>query len=438
MRYVLQLGFALALAAVFLWQSAVAAQGVDEGRAGSEGPGIKAGRLVLHPGLSAEGGYDSNVFLQDENEEDSFILRLSGYLDIATEPPQRQREGETNAGEPQKIDFRGGIGFQYYQYFIDSIAPNSAADAHIDFAYNPSRVFSLQVRDVFRRTVRPFTDANTPQGNTTNYGHNSNRASLDLVGRSKSGVLEGSAGYTNMFEFFDSNVFQYGNSLTHQVPVRLSWAFFPTSALVYEARYSNQNFDEAEVASSSTLLSDNNRVRTTFGYNGSITERLSLTTLIGYSVGFYTLGNDFDGVIALVRANWQPRATISLSAGYDRDFIPSFIGNFTESNRLFADANFVLSGALLLGIRAWVSFDKSGLALAPDDSLLGNEPYRKDIRVYAGIFGEYRFKAWFALIGRVGYLSDFTDFEYTGTDPLLSPSASYQRFDAWLGLRIFY
>ena len=35
--------------------------------------------------------------------------------------------------------------------------------------------------------------------------------------------------------------------------------------------------------------------------------------------------------------------------------------------------------------------------------------------MYAGIFGEYRFKAWLALFGKVGYLADFTDFQYLGT-----------------------
>jgi hypothetical protein len=85
-----------------------------------------------------------------------------------------------------------------------------------------------------------------------------------------------------------------------------------------------------------------------------------------------------------------------------------------------------------------VSFDKSGLALAPDGTLLGNRPNREDIRFYAGLFGEYRFKAWLALFGRVGYLADFTKFQYLGTAPLLDPAAEYQRFEAWLGIRVFY
>ena len=374
--------------------------------------------------------------MSENNPEGSFLLRLTGYLDVATEPPQRQRQGEKP--EPQKIQFRGGVGVSYYQYFTDRIAPNAAADGHVDFSYNPSEVFSLQIRDQFTRTIRPFTNANTPEGQATSYGRNQNTAELDLVGRSKSQLLEGRVGYANFFEFFDSEDFNYGNSITHRVPASLSWSFFPSSALVYTAEYANQQFDEARLINSTALLSDSNRVTNSIGYNGAITERFALTAMIGYAAGFYRLGDDYDGVVARVEARWQPRPTISVGGGYDRDYMPSFIGNFTEMNRLFLDTGFVLSGAFQLGVKGWVSFDKSGLALASDGTLLGNEPYRKDIRLYAGLFGEYRFKAWLALFFQAGYLADFTDFQYLGTQPLLDPAAGYQRFDAWIGLRVFY
>jgi hypothetical protein len=419
--------------------TAASAQGFGADRAAREGPGFKAGRLVLHPGLALEGGYDSNVFLQDVDEEDSFILRLTGYLDVATEGTERASQGETNKAEPQTIQFRGGLGASYYHYSLDRMPDNVGGDAHIDFAYNPSPVFSLEVRDTFRRTVRPFSDPNTVDGTTISYGFNHNHATLDLVGRSKSKVLEGRVGYTNALEFFDADVYRYGNNMTHRVPASLSWLFFPTSALVYSFEYVRQDFaNPDQILTSPTLLSDNNRLESSISYNGALTERFSLTAMVGYAAGFYELASDFDGVIARLDTRWRPRPTVSLTAGFDRNIRPSFIGNFTTMNRLYADAGFTLAGALQLGLRTWVSFDKSGLALRPDGTLLGNEPYRQDIRLYAGIFGEYRFTAWLALFGQVGYLADFTDFQYLGTDPLLDPAAGYQRFDAWLGLRVFY
>jgi len=442
MRCCSKLELALAFVAILgaaLVPANARAQGFSADRAASEGPGFKAGRVVLHPGLSLEGGYDSNVFLQNAQKEDSFILRLTAYLDVATEGAERQSEGETNKAEPQKIQFRGGLGARYYHYFIDRIPDNLGGDAHIDLSYNPSPVFSLQVRDTFRRTIRPFSDPNTLEGTTISYGFNHNTASLDLVGRSKSQVLEGRVGYTNVLGFFDASVYQYGDSMTHHVPASLSWLFFPTSALVYTFDYAHQTFKNPdEILDSPTLLSDNNRVTNSIGYNGAITERFSLTAMIGYSVGLYEIAQDFDAVIASVDARWQPRPTIAFVAGFVRDVIPSFIGNFTTVNRLHATTRFTIAGALQLGLKASVSFDKSGVALSPDGTLLGTQPERKDIRVIAGIFGEYRFKAWLALFADVMYLADFTDFQYVGTDPLLDPTADYQRFETWLGLRVFY
>ena len=442
MRSCSKLELALAFVAVLgtsLLSATVGAQGFDPDRAAREGPGFKVGRLVLHPGVAVSGGYDSNVFLQNEDELDSFILQVQGYLDIATEGAARQRDGDAKAGEPQKIQFRGGIGANYFHYFTDRVPDNVGADAHVNFSYNPSKVFSLVINDVFRRTVRPFSDPNTLQGSTISYGHNMNTGTLDLVGRSKSQVLEGSVGYTNSLEFFDADIYGYGNNMTHRVPATLSWLFFPTSALVYTFEYANQDFaNPDQILTSPTLLSKNNRVSNMIGYNGAITERFSLTAMIGYAAGFYKVGEDFDDVIARVDLHWQPRPTITLTTGYDRDVRPSFIGNFVLINRLHADTAFTLAGALQLGIRAWVSFDKSGLALSPDGTLLGNEPNRKDTRVYAGVFGEYRFKPWLALFAELGYLADFTDFRYVGLDPLLDPVANYQRFEAWIGVRVFY
>ncbi|MDH3484557.1 MAG: hypothetical protein OEM16_10040, partial [Myxococcales bacterium] len=241
MRCCLKLGLSLA-AAVLAFSTLAEAQPFLEDRAANEGPGFKTGRFVLHPGIAVDGGYDSNVFLESSNAEDSFILRLTGYLDFATLSAQRQAEGESRKVEPQKITFRGGVGATYYHYFSNRVQDNVGADAHVDFAYNPSRVFSLQIRDTFRRTIRPFSDPDTVTGETTSYGRNINNATLDLVGRSKSEVLEGRVGYKNSIELFDAEIYRYGDNLTHRVPAQLSWRFFPSSAIVYDFEFAHQQY----------------------------------------------------------------------------------------------------------------------------------------------------------------------------------------------------
>ena len=45
-----------------------------------------------------------------------------------------------------------------------------------------------------------------------------------------------------------------------------------------------------------------------------------------------------------IELRWQARPTISLSLSYDRDVVPSFIGNFVLLNRLHAKTTFTLMG----------------------------------------------------------------------------------------------
>ena len=179
-------------------------------------------------------------------------------------------------------------------------------------------------------------------------------------------------------------------------------------------------------------------MRSLVGYNGSITNRLALTALVGYAAGFFEALQDFDGPIARVEARWRPRGTISLAGGYTHDIVSSFIGNFTRMHRLHLNTTFTVAGAFLLGLRAWVSFDKSGLALTPQGTPLGSELERQDIRTQITLFGEYRFRSWLSVFSELGYLADFTDFTFTGIDPLLDPLGDYQRFEAWIGFRVFY
>lgn len=438
MRGIRKLELALALL-VLVSLAPVAQAQFEDGRAGTEGPGFKTGRLVLHPGLTLEGGYISNVFLQEDGlEEDSFVLRVGGYLDVATEPPVRRRGGDAAKADPQKIQFRGGVGARYYHFFNDRVPNGVAADAHVDFKYNPSKVFTLAVNDVFVRTVQPFTNPTTLEGRSANSGRNTNTGRLALIGRSKSQVLEGSAGYTNVLRFYDAEIFQFSDYVDHQVPVQLSWSFLPSSALVYVADYGRRSWGEQPNDDATVLLSDSHRVSNMVGYNGAITERFALTAMVGYAAGFFDVASNFDGVVATVETRWNPRPTISFKAGYEKDFQPSLIGNFTQINLLRTDTTFILGGAFSLGLRTWLSFNKSGLALAPDGNLLGDQAYRKDTRLWVAVNGEYRFKAWFAVTAQVGYVADFTDFQYLGAAPLPQPLAQFQRWNAWLGLRVFY
>ncbi|MEZ4252182.1 MAG: hypothetical protein R3B99_28545 [Polyangiales bacterium] len=65
---------------------------------------------------------------------------------------------------------------------------------------------------------------------------------------------------------------------------------------------------------------------------------------------------------------------------------------------------------------------------------------RKDVWFQAKLFAEYRFTDYLGLNASLGYLGNFTDFEYTvdtGMGPVVDP-AGFNKFEAWLGVRVFY
>ena len=41
-------------------------------------------------------------------------------------------------------------------------------------------------------------------------------------------------------------------------------------------------------------------------------------------------------------------------------------------------------------------------------------------------------------MAQVGYVADFTDYQYLGAPPTPQPLAQFQRWNAWLGIRVFY
>ena len=445
------ISLAAVLLAPMLAASSASAQGWLSDRERTEGPGFRIGNLELHPGIGAEFGYDSNVFYEEENTTDSFIMRLTAHLQVATLGQARREEGETDEGqttESRSVDFRGGVAASYYHFFIDSAKDNVGLDANLALTINPTGRFSVYLHDEFSRTIRPFVDqALVDEGAGTaevpTYARDRNVVGTELRLQSAGGVLKGALGYDYALDFFEDDLFDFVNSHSHEFRLKLTWQFLPQTALISLTEVTYQDYfrsmDEA-----STALDDHWRARSLIGLNGALTRTLGFTAMVGYAGGFYSFADDFDSVAIHADLRWRPRQTLQFQVGYDRRFQSSFIGNFVKQDRIYATHRLLLGGAFLLGAEVALSFDKTGVAYAQDMmTLLGNEEERKDIRLSASLYSEYRFTDWLALNLTLGYYGDFTDYEYndpigSGTAVLPDPGGGYHKFEAWLGLRAFY
>lgn len=411
--------------------SGAAAQGWLGDRQVGQGSGFQAGPLTLHMGFGAEFGYDSNIYLRDENVEDSLMLRLTAHLRATT----RQEEDST-----PPVVFNGGVHASFFHFFADSGRDNLGLGADVEAHIRPDAAVSFRVADTFTRSIQPFVDG-APQ---LRYARDRNQVDAELRFRSESDVLRGFIGYQLAWDFFedrDLGEFRYAGSLTHAIRTGVYWAFLPHTGFVYEGQVERVNYGDQLGAAA--LVADGWRVRQEVGLNGAITPTVSVTGMVGYSAGFFDAGADYgvgrDALTARIEGRFAPRDNLQLKLGYQRRFNQSFIGNFARHDRMYLGGQLVLAGAFMTGIDFSVTRSVTGSALAPDLTPLDpTRDTRSAWRLQADAYAEYRATQWLAVTLHVLYLRDFTDFTYTTTAPLVDPNAAFSKFQVWLGLRVFY
>ena len=432
--------FLLALGGALLGTSSAAAQGWLSDRSRAQGPGFRLGNLELHPGIGVEGGYDQNLFYEDADTDAAAILRITAHLFLSTITAARTEDGEADGTDAPNLRFTAGVAASYYHFFTDRAGDNVSVDGSFDLTINPEGRFVFRIYDTVGRSIRPFADA-PPEGQAPLYARVQNAAGVDLTIQSPGQTLGATFSYRLDLDYFEDDNFDYLNSLTHVVSAAVNWRFFPNTALISRTDILFQNYLGPRTSGVGAEISDNRRVNSWLGVNGAFTQTLSFTAMVGYGVGFYELSDDFNNILAHLELKYKPRNTLDFSLGYQRLINPSFIGNFTRSDKIYLRGQVLAGGSFLLGAQLAVSFDRSGLARDPDGNALGNEDYRSDTRLNATVFGEYRFTEWLALNASVGYTGDFTDFQFldpaTGAVYPDAP-AGFSKFEAWLGLRVFY
>lgn len=432
----------LAVAGVSLLPNFVSAQGAAgpgwlEDRSRAQGPGFRLGNLELHPGFGAEVGYDSNVFFEDSDgprePTGSAIFRFTPHIFLSTLTNQRETEGEgvADGDSAPMLEFSAGVSGQVYIFLEDEARNNVALDADLDLNINPKGRFGFQITDHFRRSVRPFTGRANEE--TRNYALDTNTASAIVHARSRGGVIQSSLGYSFRLHFFEGSSFKYANHFGHQVSADIHYRFLPNTSLFWDATFDQANFYND---GGPLNLSDNWRVRTRVGLNGVITPRLSATAAIGYTASFVKspLFDDVDTVIALAGLKLRLTPTTTFAFGYERENQSSIVGLYRIQDRGYLDFQWLFARSFLLGLNFWVAHMKFGDVI--DAAGMATVEDRTDVFLQARLYAEYRFTEWLGLNASVAYFGDYTDFEYpsvVGPDP-----AGFNKFEAWLGLRVFY
>jgi hypothetical protein len=435
----------LAALALLSCATSVGAQGWLADRERTEGSGLRLGDFELHPGIGAEAGYDSNVFLSEE-PEDSAVMRLSPHLYISTITGERAENAP-----PRVLTLRAGISGSVKHYFATDAGTNIGATQDAKLTWRPSSVFALELFEEVSRTIEPFTepaDAGIPEpaapdAEGTSLGDLSfARDELKVGARAQAStpgdVFKAGLGYKFAIDHFEHDAFRDNRSNSHTIGGDTSWEFYPKTALFWDGGVTLHNFiysmDELTPAEQSAVISerhDSTSVKTRLGLNGAVTQQIAFTLAGGYGAGFYADNNDYESFIAQVEGRWRPRETILWSLGYDREFVPTFQGNFARMDRFKTRLQFLFGGSFLLSARAEVTLLDFG-----QDPEQGE---RDDTHLLGNLSGEYRILDWLAITAELSYWQNLTDFVFVAGSgaAAVSDPAEYKRVEAWLGIRAF-
>jgi hypothetical protein len=426
----------------------------------AEGAGIRVGRLVLHPGVAGEFGYDSNLFLRSstpgtENGEPSLprrellIFRVTPHVSAASV----DRDGEllrddAPSASPPTLAFRLNAMASYREFL--GVEPDSSFKPRVLSGEVDGRVELFPQRPITLAAAAGYTHAKSPNAlgiQALAFDVDAVRAGLDV--KARYGTFEASIGYGFLATFFDSVPTTPFSNWQHALSVRNQWRFRPQTSLFHETVQNVTLFRTPDRAVNN--LADSRPLRTRLGLNGLVTPRVGVLLAAGYGASFHDRAKataQYDGVIGqaefrtrLTRSTMQEGSSgssaalqVDLSGGYVRDFENNYLGTYTATDKGYATVSTVLFGRLwfrVQGSLAWLRY--------PGATLQGGvfaSPAFDVRRGEVSAFGEYRFGDSFAVNVTAQYLQNASDAKIR-YDAARVFGIGFARTQLFLGARFF-
>ena len=396
------------------------------------GPGIKLGdRLVFHPGIGVEGGYDNNIFLFPSEPIGAGRIRVTATLDLATR--SKQREGEK--AKPHSLDFDFGCLVIYNEYLSDNQAAQQQRNIDIEATLNlilfPQRIFSFFIFDNFLRHIEPRYDL------TEGYSINKDRnvAKLGFKIAPGQGAFEVKLSYSFIINYYENggNLSILGDSMEHEIDLSIKWKFLPKTAFIFHGQFM-PIFHKDEVTTTGVRNYSSYHAKGKIGLIGLFTPKFSLLAEVGYGAGFYEENTpDVDTIIGRAELIFKVTPFVRIRIGYDRDFRDSLWANYFIRDYGYLIYSHLIAGKVLLELKggfSWFSYATF--------QYQGFRYNRRDPIVSASLFVEYRILNWLGINGVVSYTGNFSDFRwYDFIGDQIVPT-DYQKVIFMIGARVRY
>ena len=446
----LRLTFAATSVVLTLSSVAAAQQPWLADRRYGEGIGLRSGNFEFHPSISAEFGYDSNYFQRAETEppiEDAFRLRVTPSLTLST--LTERRLGSEAAKAEQDFTMNAGVFAAYNELFgSDFVSEQRHVDVGAGMGVNiaPQKRFGGDIYADYLRQGEPSNLADTNAA----FDRGTLRGGAGVSWRPGGGLFEWRLGYEAAYNYFEDEPYTNLDNINHRILTRGRWRFLPRSALLYDARYTMVRYLDG-----TSPQPDGDIVEARVGFNGLVTARLAILGLVGWTSTFYeeqgttTPAEDYDGYVAQVEAKYfiqQGGGTdsadvgiSSIAAGFIRDFSNSYLGAFYVRDRGYMQLNYFLGGVFVASL-------EGGFARYSYPSISADQGSFEQSRIDARLFGEYRFSDIVGLNTTILYdqaiggdnILVAADNPATPADETVTDDLEYQRFQAYIGMRVFW
>jgi hypothetical protein len=371
----------------------------------NEGPGFRLGStpLVIHPGISVELGYDSNVFYLPENEIGSGILRLRAHLDMATLPPQSFADDKSTA-DP-KVEFRFGTQLEYREYLSGNKNVQAQRSLNViigtQLTLLPKSLFSLTLSDAFARTVDPRNEEGPGQ-----FTRDHNR--LGLLGTFHRGGMEFGIGDYFDIDFWENPELQFGNVYVDDALAYAKLHILPQTIAQISVRAGYVYYPDT--VRTTTMVP----VRVMVGASSLFARWFGASINLGYGNSINNSGPSFNSVIANIQARFLLPKQMGLTLTYDRDFNVSLFANFFSDDHLWLNYELPFNHGVTLLLDAGVHFRHYEGLISP--ALVGaigfNRNDRDDIIYDAHAELRYRATSWLQIGAVYNLIADQTRFAF--------------------------
>jgi len=432
---------------------------LDDRRFGG-GIGLRTGNFELHPAVAGEMGYDSNFYqaagrvssrgsgaLFNEPDVGVVRFRVTPSLTLKTLGAQRTA-GDEGAATPPKVNFSAEASASYNELLAtDATYSDAVQDDRfltVDVSGNaeilPQRPWGATLNAAYSRQVQPVNDPTAPP----RFGRDTVRAGAALNWRPGGGVLEWSLGYDMTYVAFESAAFSNFSSVAHSAVLKGRWLFLPRTALLYSGDYGVLTYPDG-----SSIKPQGSPLSSRLGINGLITNHFAALAVVGWKSLFFDRNESFDSVVGNAELTWYPlprpdlapgEATVGLSAisvGYRRDASASYLGNYVQTDGGYAKTSYFFAGMFLISLEAGVDHLQRPASYFSSGAVQST-PFSEN-RVNATGFAEYRSSDTFGINTTLRYSGNVTNQVIPVTeDPTDGyDDLSFNRFEAWVGVRYF-